>query len=263
MFPKERATLIGVTAEAGFVDAVLHQQFWPCRSMRIVAVRAGNLAGRNRMSGQVMYLCALRLVTGKTDITLAFPGKRFVLGLMNFVAGGARHVVTGVRAALPVGALAGLMAIEAGAALHFSRRFVHAAEHEIRGRSCRDIIRMPHVRAAGAMACLAPRLPGNPVTRAMNRQDRFALVRAVTTRADRITAGAGGECGGCIGRVGVCRENNFTNGPSDGEREPDDKRMQAAGICVSPGHACSLMQALLLHEDRSGKLMPSLISPPN
>ena len=73
MFPKERATLIGVTAEAGFVDAVLHQQFWPCRSMRIVAVGTGNLAGRNRMSGQVMYLCALRLVTRKTDITLRFP----------------------------------------------------------------------------------------------------------------------------------------------------------------------------------------------
>ena len=28
--------------------------------------------------------------------------------------------------------------------------------------------------------------------------------------------------------------------------------MQAAGICVSPGHACSLMQALLLQKDRSG-----------
>ena len=171
---------------------------------------------------------------------------------MNFVAGGARHVVNGVRAALPVGTLARLMAIEAGAALHFSRRFVNAAEHEVRGRSCRDIIGVPYMRAAGAMACLAPRLPGNTVTRAMNRQDRFALVRVMTTRADRITAGAGGECGGCIGRVGVGREYNFTNGPSDGEREPDDKRMHAAGICVSPGHACSLMQASQLHEVRDG-----------
>ena len=213
-----------------------------------------------------MHLCALVFVAHKANFALRFLCEHFILRLMNCMARHAGHVVTLMCAVRPMDAFSGCVAIEAGTTLRVDGRLGRAAENKIRRRAgrCTGLLTLvPHMRAAGTVAGLTSRLPGNTVTRAMNRQDRFALVRAVTTRADRITAGAGGECGGGIGRVGVCRENNFTNGPSDGEREPDDKRMQAAGICVSPGHACSLMQALLLHEDRSGKLMPSLIRPPN
>ena len=49
MFPQEWAALIGVTTVAGFVDGVLDQQLGASRAMRIVAIRAGNFASRDRM----------------------------------------------------------------------------------------------------------------------------------------------------------------------------------------------------------------------
>ena len=119
MLPQERAALVGMTAEAGFVDGVFDQQRRARRAVGIVAIRTGNLARRDRMGGEVMDLRTLALVTGEADFTLRFLRQRLVPRLMNLMAGSARHLIGGMRAALPVDSLASLMTVEASAALHF------------------------------------------------------------------------------------------------------------------------------------------------
>ena len=169
--------------------------------MRIVAIRTRDPAGRDRMGGEIVHLRALRFVTGKADLTLRFLGKHFVLRLMNLVARRTRHIIAGMRATRPMRAFAGRMTIETRAALHLGRRFIRAAEHKIRHGPRDGFIRMPHMRTAGAVTRLAPRLSGHAVTGAMNRQDRFFFIRAMTARADRVAAGAFFENEWRIGRV--------------------------------------------------------------
>lgn len=86
MLPKERSPLVGVTAVAGLVEGVLDQEIRPRRAVRIMAIRAGDPAGRNGMRGKVTDLCALGLVTGKADFALRVPGEGLILRLMDFMA---------------------------------------------------------------------------------------------------------------------------------------------------------------------------------
>ena len=54
--------------------------------MRIVAIRAGNFAGRDGMRREVMNLRALRLVARKADLSLRLLCQCLVLRNMDLVA---------------------------------------------------------------------------------------------------------------------------------------------------------------------------------
>ena len=118
MFPQVRPALVGMTDVAGFVDCVFDQQLRSGRSVRIVAIRAGYFARCDRMSGEVMNLRALRLVTGKADFALRVLRERLVLRLVDFMARCARDVVAWMHASRPETAFAGVVAVKAGAALY-------------------------------------------------------------------------------------------------------------------------------------------------
>ena len=191
MLPQKRSAFFGVTDMAGFIDGIFHEQFRPGRAMNIVAISTGNSAGRDRMGGQVMHLCALVFVARKTDFTLRFHCEHFVLRLMNCMTRHAGHVVTLMRASLPMDAFSGCVAIEAGTTLRVDGRLGRAAENKIRWRAgrCTGLLTLvPHMRAAGTVAGLTSRLPGNTVARAMNRQDGLLLVDTMTACANGVAA---------------------------------------------------------------------------
>ncbi len=223
MFPQKRPAFVSVAGETGFVNGILDQQSRPGRTMRIVAIGTRDSARRDRMRGKIMHLRPLRLVAVETNLALRFFGEHFVLRLMNLVARRTGHVVARMRAARPMRALAAGMAIEAGAALHFRRRLVRAAEHEIRHRSRRRVVRVPHMRAAGTMTRLTTRLPGDPVARAVNGKDRLFFVGIVAARADGVAAGALFENDGGVGSV---RRHTCQRAKCDGKR----------GSCDPPNH---------------------------
>ena len=86
-----------------------------------MAIAADYSACGNRMGGKIVRFSALTLVAGKTDFTLRFFRKHFVLRLMDFVARRAGHVVTRMCAAGPMAPPSRRMTIQAGAALHVGR----------------------------------------------------------------------------------------------------------------------------------------------
>ena len=190
MLPQERPALLGVAAVTGLVDGVLDQQLRRGRSMRVVAIRAGHLAVGDRMGRQVMRLGTLRLVAGKADFALGDSGQRLVLWLMHFVAGSTGHVTGSVSATRPMTTLPALVAVQAGAGLHFGRRAVRAAEHKIRRRPLRAATSVLHMGSARTVAGLATGLRGDSMAGAVHRQNRLLLVGIVATRAYRVATHA-------------------------------------------------------------------------
>ena len=167
-----------------------------------MAIRAGDLASRDRVCRQVMHLRALCLVAFEAHFPLRFFRQRFVLRLMDLVARCAGDVISRMRASRPMPPFACAMAVEAGSALDFSRGFVYTTENEIGGRSVRRGVAMSDVSPAGTMTSLTTRLTGYAVACLVDCQNRFFFIDAMATRADGVTTGAFLEGAGCV--CGVC-----------------------------------------------------------
>ena len=129
-----------------------------------------------------------------------------------------------MHAAQPMDAFAGLVAIEAGAALYLGGGPVRAAETDIRRRAWRRLLGMLHVGAAGAMASLAPGLRGHAVTRAMNRKNRFFFAFVVATRADRIATGPRLEDFGRVGCICAAGDKRRIQHQGKDAREPGNQK---------------------------------------
>ena len=93
MLPQEWAALLGVAGVAGFSDGVLDHQPRSRGSVRVVAVRAGDLAFEDRMPGEAMKLGALVLVATEADFRLSKLVQHLLFGIMHFMAIRAGHAL--------------------------------------------------------------------------------------------------------------------------------------------------------------------------
>ena len=117
VFPKEGSALFGMTSEAGFIHRILRHLLGTRRAMSVVAIRASHLSGIDRVRRYLKALGALRLVTGEAHFGLRLLVADLVDFGVNLVAGVTGHIVGGVLAAFPMGALGvALVASHAGVA---------------------------------------------------------------------------------------------------------------------------------------------------
>ena len=86
VLPQERSALFRVAGVAGLGNGVLHHQARAGRTMRVVAVGAGDLAIEDRMSREAMKLGALILVATETDFRLGELIHHFLLGIVHLMA---------------------------------------------------------------------------------------------------------------------------------------------------------------------------------
>ena len=98
----ERSALFGMALEAGIAHVIALHQTRADRTMRVMAIRAGNLAFQDGVMRGAVDLGTLVLVAGKADFKLGCLGQDFILGGVHRVAVGAGDVVTLVGASRPV-----------------------------------------------------------------------------------------------------------------------------------------------------------------
>src|ERR1035437_668590 len=113
MFEQERAALLGVTGEAGLVQRVLLEQSRACRAVRIVAVRAYDLADLDRVGRKLEGFSALLLVASEANLNLRLLRQHRVRRRMHLVAVIARDPIVLVLAAVPLGSCTTLVAGQA------------------------------------------------------------------------------------------------------------------------------------------------------
>jgi len=114
VFPQEGSAPIGVARETRLVDAVLDHQLRAVRPVRIVAIGTGHLSGKYWVRRDLMNLGALSLMAGEAHLGLGGRREHAIALSVDLVTGGAGHVAALVLAPQPIGALAVLVASEAG-----------------------------------------------------------------------------------------------------------------------------------------------------
>ena len=111
MLPQEWAAFFSMAGIAGLVDAVFYQQLRTGRAMGVMAIGAGHLASSNRVGRDAVCLSALSLVAGEADFRLRGLVQYLVVAaIVVGVATGTGHTLALLLAALPMAALAGLVA---------------------------------------------------------------------------------------------------------------------------------------------------------
>ena len=148
----KRAALLHVAGIASVVHAVAHHQRRPRRTVRVVAVGAGDLAFLDRMARGAADLRALFLVAGETHFRLRGPVAHLVVPGMHLMARGAGGVTACVNAALPMDALATLMTGEARLILDLGGNIGLFTEHAVGPWSFFNTRRLVDVGFAGAVA---------------------------------------------------------------------------------------------------------------
>ena len=113
VLPEQRAALFGMAAVAGLVDGRLVQHRHGRRAVRAVAVAAAHQAEAHRMRRRLVEVGALLRVAGHADLGLGRLGEHRVVAGVQLVAVGAGELVAVVRADMPGGAGAALVAAEA------------------------------------------------------------------------------------------------------------------------------------------------------
>jgi hypothetical protein len=185
----ERPALLHVAGVAGVGDRVAHHHRRPDRAVRVVAVGAGDQAFADRVAVGPVDLGALLLVAFEAHLRLVELVANPVVRGVDLVAARAGGVAARVHAALPVDALAALVAGEARLVLGFRRRHPGALEHAVRTRPFLRVGGLVDVRLALAVAARTGGGAGvrdGAVLCLADGEDRVFLALVVAARALRV-----------------------------------------------------------------------------
>src|SRR4030095_14294506 len=214
MLPEERATLLGVTHGARFVDAVGLEQRPRDRAVRIVAVGAAHLALGQRHVRAALKLRARLLVAERAGVGDERRPHQAVLRQPRHrtVAVATGDLVERVRRARPVDALAALVTAEALRVLAFDWRapLAREADDGTFVERVRDVLR---TRAVAGLAPLPPALG------LWFEGEALSLPRV---REMPVVVDVAGDALAVANVPGVLRERNFRL--ESGEQHCDDGR---------------------------------------
>lgn len=154
----EGAALLSMALVTGFDHRVALHQLRAGRAMRIMAIRAGNLAFQDGVMRGTVYLGALLLVAGEADFELGCLAEDFIFRDMHRVAVGAADIATLVGASRPVRSIRiTLVTSDARSNLAFGTRAALGLENHIRPWTVGDTFRFVDVPVAISVAAGACR----------------------------------------------------------------------------------------------------------
>ena len=186
VFEAHRTAFLGVAQEARFVDRVLDQEPGARRAVRVVAIRADDLANLDRVGRCLEAVGTLLFVAREANGSHLELVKHVVLGLVHLVAIVTRDVVVRVHAAGPVHALG---AAVAGQALICTDRLIGLRVRTLLEDDIWRIVFLGQVVLAFAVAGSASRctrIAANAVLGLIERQDRCRLIFVVAFGTDLI-----------------------------------------------------------------------------
>ena len=215
VFEQERPALFGVTLVASVVDRIRPQQRFGVAAVRIVAIRAHKLAFAHRHMRRAEHLRAPVLVALEAGVRLEC-GLELELarhGLHDRVAIGAHQAARLVRAAVPIGAIAALMAGQTnGVVLGCRARHIVRPERDDPAHAA-SAARL-HVRRTRAVAVLAVELA--LLRHADAAHQRLLEFRSLARMTGQANLGADESSFNGLARVLAARDRTFRSGRGRG-----------------------------------------------
>ena len=186
MLPEERTALFRVARIARLIYRFLCQQLRSGGTVRVVAVRTGDLTFKDRMAREAMNLRALVLVAAKADFRLRELAHHLLVWIVRLVAIGTGEPVCFMGTACPqsfwsnlafvAGEASGIAAFDGGLFLRFG------AEDYVRGAAT-GIFLVLRALAMATLATGSARIAFDSVLRLINRQHGSAPALVVAHRA--------------------------------------------------------------------------------